>query len=99
MRSMVRCRGRALLAPRALTPAWLGPPLWLHSPVRHSCTAFPRPTPSPPPGSSLFVFGGQAVNVCQLNDVLELDLRTMEWRQLAAPRWCTAACRRQFEHH
>lgn len=55
--------------------------------------------PPPPPGSRLLLFGGQAQDVCQLNDVWQLDLLAMAWSQLSAPHWCTAACRAQHERH
>lgn len=51
---------------------------------------------APHAGSRLLVFGGQAEHVCQLNDLWQLDLTTLEWIELSAPRFCTTKCRERF---
>ncbi|GAB4823096.1 hypothetical protein N2152v2_010142 [Parachlorella kessleri] len=47
-------------------------------------------------GSKLIIFGGQTEQVCQLNDVWELDLDSLQWLMLSAPRFCTRKCRKSF---
>ena len=43
--------------------------------------------------SRLLIFGGQAAEVCQLNDVWELNLDTLTWAELDPPHFCTDKCR------
>lgn len=68
----------------ARCPSWCRLALFHIARVRACLPAAPR----------LLVFGGQAAHVCQLNDVAELDLATLTWRQLSAPRFCTHRCRK-----
>ena len=42
--------------------------------------------------SRLLVFGGETVRQCKLNDVWELDLRTLQWEELSPPTFCKRHC-------
>lgn len=87
-----RCEGAA---PRSCMTGTRMPPL-----VEYHTETRPCPPPLPAPAladSRLLVFGGQTFGVCQLNDVFELDLTRLVWKELSPPRWCTAKCRRAHE--
>ena len=46
--------------------------------------------------SRLLVFGGETVRQCKLNDVWELDLRTLQFEELSPPAFCKPHCAALF---